>query len=249
MSNDILSGFRQAGKWRTLLAILAMVSLILMNYLDPLLRTIREGGRFYENYHLELLLEATRSESIASYLPILATIPFTACYVDDVKTKFVRFWMLRSGYSGYLFSRSLICFLLGGGVILIGTLLSWFLSALALAPMESLSRTSEVIVSNVIEQCVLLFINGGLWAVIGMTMSTVMESKYIAYAAPFILYYLLVILFERYFPEAFIIYPKNWINPEKWPYGVWSASILLLELTIISGIVFHIRGKRRLEQL
>ena len=92
-------------------------------------------------------------------------------------------------------------------------------------------------------------VNGGLWAVVGMTMSTVMESKYIAYASPFIVYYLLVILYERYFPNAWPLYPKNWLNPEIWPYGVGSAALFLLELMFLCGLVFYIRGKRRLEQL
>ena len=82
-----------------------------------------------------------------------------------------------------------------------------------------------------------------------MTMSTIMESKYIAYASPFIVYYLLVILYERYFPNAWLLYPKNWLDPEVWPYGVGSAALFLLELTFLCGLVFYIRGKRRLEQL
>ena len=82
-----------------------------------------------------------------------------------------------------------------------------------------------------------------------MTASTVMESKYIAYASPFIVYYLLVILYERYFPDAWLLYPKNWLAPEIWPYGVGSAALFLMELTFLCGLVFYIRGKRRLEQL
>ena len=105
------------------------------------------------------------------------------------------------------------------------------------------------ITSTIITQLLLLFLNGGLWAVLGMTMSTIMESKYIAYASPFIVYYLLVILYERYFPNAWLLYPKNWLDPEIWPYGVGSAALFLLELTFLCGLVFYIRGKRRLEQL
>lgn len=82
-----------------------------------------------------------------------------------------------------------------------------------------------------------------------MTMSTIMESKYIAYASPFIVYYLLVIFYERYFPNTWLLYPKNWLNPEIWPLGIGSAALFLLELTFLCGLVFYVRGKRRLEQL
>lgn len=157
--------------------------------------------------------------------------------------------MLRTGYTTYLLSQIVVCFLLGGAVILVGVLATYFASILLFLPIE---RAADNVVSNIpdfIEQCALLFLNGGLWAVIGMTMSTIMESKYIAYASPFIVYYLLVILYERYFPDAWLLYPKNWLNPEIWPYGVGSAAVFLLELTFFAGLLFYIRGRRRLESL
>ena len=116
-------------------------------------------------------------------------------------------------------------------------------------PMEKAAEVSSDSTALFLKICGLLFLNGGLWAIIGMTMSTIMESKYIAYASPFIVYYLLVILYERYFPNAWLLYPKNWLDPEVWPYGVGSAALFLLELTFLCGLVFYIRGKRRLEQL
>ena len=137
----------------------------------------------------------------------------------------------------------------GGLVIVVGVLIAWGISALVLLPMEKVAEAPSESTVFLLKTCVLLFLNGGLWAVLGMTMSTIMESKYIAYASPFIVYYLLVILYERYFPDAWLIYPKNWLNPELWPYGVGSAALFMLELTFLCGLVFYIRGKRRLGQL
>lgn len=72
---------------------------------------------------------------------------------------------------------------------------------------------------------------------------------YIAYTSPFVTYYLLVILCERYFTDAYMLYPPNWINPDVWPYGFWGAVIFLLELTLAFGILFVIRAGRRLREL
>ena len=92
--------------------------------------------------------------------------------------------------------------------------------------------------------------NGGFWAVVGITMSTLMESKYIAYASPFVIYYLLVILYERYFPDCFLIYPREWINPSNlWPFGYWGPAILMIELTLVFASIFIYRAGRRLRQL
>ena len=102
----------------------------------------------------------------------------------------------------------------GGLVIVVGVLIEWGISALVLLPMEKVAEAPSESTVFLLKTCVLLFLNGGLWAVLGMTMSTIMESKYIAYASPFIVYYLLVILYERYFPNAWLLYPKNWLDSE-----------------------------------
>lgn len=187
---------------------------------------------------------------MAPFVAIVAILPFSGNYVDEVKSKFARFSMLRTNYSVYLLGRIIVCFLLGGAVILAGVWAAYFVSVLTFLPMEKAANTEVNQFPALIEQCVILFLNGGFWAVLGMTMSTVMESKYIAYASPFVVYYLLVMLCERYFPRAYLIYPREWLNPsEKWPMGTWGVAIFLLELTTLLGLIFYRRGKRRLEQL
>lgn len=88
-------------------------------------------------------------------------------------------------------------------------------------------------------------LHGGLWAVVSIALSTVMESKYIAYI---IVYYLLVVLYERYLPDVWLLFLKNWLSPEIWPYGVASTAVFLLELTFFSGRLLCFRG-RRMESL
>ena len=199
---------------------------------------------------MTFLLKALTSDTVSPFVAIVSILPFSGNYVDEVKSKFARFSMLRTGYSTHLLSRIVACFLLGGAVILAGVLTAYFASVLIFLPMEKTGDNEVSQLPELIEQCVLLFLNGGFWAVLGMTMSTIMESKYIAYASPFVVYYLLVMLCERYFPKAYLIYPREWLNPsEKWPMGTWGVSLYLLELTALLGLIFYHRGKRRLEQL
>lgn len=248
LKNTVLSDL-QAGYVRLILGLFSMTILVFVASINSLICRFREMYILPCNYHMEFLLTALHSGTIGSVIPILAVLPFTASYIDDVKSKFARFSLIRTDYTTYLVSRILVCFLSGGVVIVTGTLLAWGVSALLFIPMEKAAEASSAAATLLLKTCVLLFLNGGLWAVLGMTMSTIMESKYIAYASPFIVYYLLVILYERYFPDAWLLYPKNWLNPEIWPYGVGSAALFLLELTFLCGLVFYIRGKRRLEQL
>lgn len=68
-----------------------------------------------------------------------------------------------------------------------------------------------------------------------------------AYAAPFILYYVLIILCQRYFTWLYVLDPREWICAEKpWVGGLWGTLALLLELTGLCGAWFALTAKRRL---
>lgn len=249
MNRSVGAAIKQAINARTGLGSCSMVALIFLASLETFLRLFPVTSLQPNDYHTNFVLNALRSDTVAPFIPILSVLPFAASYIDDIKSRFARFFLFRTDYTTYLVSRILVCFLSGGLVIVAGTLLTWGISSLLFLPMEKVAETPSESAALLMKMCMLLFMDGGLWAVVGMTMSTIMESKYIAYASPFILYYLLVILYERYFPKAWLLYPQNWLNPDIWPYGIGSAALFLLELTILCGFVFYVRGKRRLEQL
>ena len=247
--NNLRPQFRRGIGLKFLLAAMATIGLTCASFLQPILHTMQQGGAFQQGYHEELITTALSADMLSAFLPVLAAIPMSAGYLDDVKSKFARFFIIRVGYTRYLVSIFLACYTLGGAVILIGTLSTYGITTLVFLPLERVVENSPDLGMQIVQQFSIPFLNGGLWAVVGMTMSTIMESKYIAYAFPFIIYYLLIILYERYFPNAWVLYPKNWLNPEIWPYGMGSATLFLLELTFLCGLVFYVRGKRRLEQL
>lgn len=250
MGKSICSGTKQAINVRTALGIFSMVVLVFLSSMDTLLQLFPITSLKPSGYHAEFVLNAIRSDTIAPFLPILAVLPFTANYIDDVKSKFARFYLIRTSYRTYLVSRILVCFLSGGFVIATGTILSWGVSAVLFLPIEKAPDAPVESTAILLKTCGLLFLNGGLWAVVGMTMSTLMESKYIAHASPFVLYYLLVILYERYLPDCFLIYPREWTNPSNlWPLGYGGAALLMLELTLLFSLIFVYRAGRRLREL
>ena len=250
MRNAISSGFRQAANfWMFFVPALTAI-VIMLNFIDRVIRVYREYGFFVEGFHIELMTQGFQSDSLSSFLPILAALPFGGCFVDDLKSKFARFFLIRSSYRTYIVSRIIVGFLAGGMAILSGALIAWGTTAAVMIPMErEIEDMEPATIDGLIEICFLLFLNGGFWSVVGMAMSTLMESKYISYATPFVLYYLLVILYERYFSNLFIIYPKTWTDPAAWPFGCWGAAIFLLEMTLIFAFLFAFRAGRRLQQL
>lgn len=250
MKNGIVSGFRQVSRLWMIVVPLAIMVLIMTSLVDPLIRTYWEHSYIPKGFHIELLIQGLQSDTVSSFLPILAALPFGGCFVDDLKSKFARFFLIRSSYRAYIVSRIIVGFLAGGLAILSGALIAWGATAAMLIPIErEIEGMEPVAIDRLIEICFLLFVNGGFWSVVGMAMSTLMESKYISYATPFVFYYLLVILYERYFSDLFIIYPKTWTDPAAWLFGCWSAAIFLLGITIIFAFLFAFRAGRRLQQL
>ena len=227
-----------------------MALILILSSAETLLRLFPITTLIPHNYHWTLLENALRSDTVSPFVPILAVLPFSACYIDDLKSKFARYVLVRCGNRAYLFSRICVCFLSGGLIIITGILAAAGLAAIVFIPLEQESMgDSSDSVQNLGKFLCLYFITGGFWSVVGMAMSTLMESKYISYATPFVFYYLLVILYERYFSDLFIIYPKTWTDPATWPYSCWGAAIFLLEMTLVFAILFAFRAGRRLQQL
>ena len=100
------------------------------------------------------------------------------------------------------------------------------------------------------ETLALMACSGALWSSIGLLLGTITGSKYMAYASPFVLYYVLIILHERYLPDLFILYPKEWIAPSAhWQFGVTGVLLLVGELTVLAALGFFVAAGRRLRQL
>lgn len=246
--NIILLQLRRGINLRFWLAILFTTLLVFATFLKPILISLQADDNFNHGYVNNLIIQTLLSDTFPFFIPVIAGLPFSATYLEDVRSKYVLFFLIRDSYQGYILSLSIACWLCGGGAVLLGVLGAWGFTASVFPSLVQTTESLQVLEEQIAMQMTLLFLNGGLWAVFGMTMSTIMESKCIAYASPFIVYYLLVILYERYFPDAWHLYPKNWLNPEIWSYGVGRAALFLLELTFLCGLVFYFRGKMRLQQ-
>ena len=128
------------------------------------------------------------------------------------------------------------------------------IAALAFTPLEAavqaggngMSGNFSVLMGNLL----LFFFSGAFWSVTGMTFAALTGSKHMAYASPFVLYYTLIILYERYFNKLYVLYPREWLHPSgAWMYGNTGVIILLTELTIISALGFASCARKRIDQL
>lgn len=247
MGNTINSGLRQAFGLRFLAGVLVMASAVGFAGFGAIYRSFQAEYLMPAGFHTQMIASALGSDTAIPFIPMAAVLPFAGSFVEDVKSKFCRFFCIRSGWRGYLLSRLTVCFLSGALAVVGGALLAWGAAALMLLPRSEAGAAQEGLLTQLLW---LYALCGGFWAVVGLSLSTVMESKYIAYASPFVLYYLLVILHERYTPALYVLDPAEWVVPQaRWPFGAIGPAAVVLELTAVFSVLFVIRAEGRLKAL
>ena len=247
MKNAVLAGFRHALGLRFLAGVLVMAAAVGFAGFDAIHRAFQSEHLMPAGYHTEMIRSALRSDTAIPFIPMAAVLSFAGSFVDDVKSKFARLFCIRSGWTGYLGSRLVVCFLSGALAVVCGAILAWGSAALVLLPRTEAGEMERGILT---ETLWLYALSGGFWAVVGLSLSTLMESKYIAYASPFVLYYLLVILHERYTPALYVLDPAEWIaQQDRWPFGAIGPAAVVLELTAVFAVIFLIRAEGRLRAL
>lgn len=254
MGYIIRADVRQAVlSWRLLLAGVAFCGLLFLSSFETILSATRFEELLINGFHGKLVYDALSSDAALLALPILCTLPYGAAYIEDIKTGFIKLYISRSSRRGYVLGKFAGCFFSGGLVPVLGTLLAYGISTLIFSPMEAaVEEGAEAVVWlwDTLAVCGRLFLSGGFWAFWGMALSAYMESKYIPYAAPFVTYYLFIILHERYLPALYVIDPKGWLWPEGiWPLGAWSAAVFVLELAAIALLCFAAAVQRRVSEL
>ena len=227
--------------------------IIFVSSLGSLFTIFRNGVLLQYDYHSFFILEALSTNTIIFFVPIISVLPMGSSFIEDIKNNYTKYYIFRSKRFPYILGRSLGVYVSGGLSLLSGILIAYFLAALLFMPIEKAPDMPSDLSSGfrqVLSSGMLFFLSGGFWALVGLSLSTFMESKYISYASPFISFYLLMIVHERYLNYLFIINPKEWLIPsKKWLFGEVGVVIWVIELSIVVAVIFYWNASRRLNQL
>ena len=253
MPRVIWSSIRQALSGRGfLLSLCGTAVVIFLSSIKGIVTAFRSETLLAFGYHHDFIASALGSDGMTLALPLLAALPFTAAFLDDLKSGFLKEYLPRTTPTGYLLGR--ITGLLSGALALcLGVFLAYGVAVLLFLPMER-APTDPALIGKLIRELrqtlELMACSGALWSAVGLLLGTVTGSKYMAYASPFVLYYVLIILHERYLPDLFILYPKEWIAPSaRWQFGITGVLLLVGELTVLASLGFFVTAGRRLRQL
>lgn len=254
MTKAIPGAIRQAVSGKGMyIGILSATVVLLLSTVQDVLLAFRSEELLQNGFHHTCIMNALASDAMTLTLPIIAALPFTSSFIDDIKSGFVKEYLPRTTKSGYLLGKIFGSLVSGGLAVSLGVLLGYLVAALVFSPMEAAlepGAAARPYFEELMGKALLFFCSGAFWSLVGLTLATLTNSKYMAYASPFVLYYVLIILYERYFDTLYVLYPKEWTNPSAfWMWGNAGVVLLLLELSIISGLLFFHAAKRRLEQI
>lgn len=225
------------------LAVLGTVLALFSGCFSTLLSALRSvDGNLPMDAYYWLFRQAASSEALELILPITAALPFTASFYDDLHSGFIKASLPRTGYRKYITGKLSACFWSGGLAPVTGVLCFGILTGIVILPRTAYLTISWEEISRVWTNCVLLFFSGAFWSLVGMTGAALTNSKYMAYTSPFILFYVLVILSERYFKKPIFLNPKTWLTTVS---SLWVVCLL----TALTGFVFLRYAGRRLRNL
>lgn len=236
-----------------LTGVVGMVLVIVLSSLESIIGMARNPNPLQNGYHAQLVTDALSADWVTMALPILCALPFTTAFVDDIKSGFIKQFLPRSGVKPYIKGKLIACGLSGGLVLILGIMLAYGLSVLVFTPMELAlgpEETAPPYFAQVLMKAALLFFSGAFWSLTGFTFAALTQNRYMAYASPFIIYYVLIILNERYFSDLYVLYPKEWLFPsDVWVMGGFGVILLLAELSAIVCLGVTIVARRRLSNV
>lgn len=225
-----------------------------------------------QGFTIQLVFTALSSDIVLMVLPILCALPFTTAFVDDFKSKYIREYLPRCGKQDYVRGKVFATTLSGGLTLFLGILLVLVVFAILFLPMEAPPEVPELSeyeqqmarmmgdtaqqadtlaaqmnFAQLMQNAFVFFLCGCLWSLVGALMATLTMSRYMAYAAPFIFYYVLVILTQRYLKDFYVLDPQEWLRPANtWVGGTWGIALFVGEIMVIVAFIFAWMMRRRL---
>ena len=107
MKRAICAGLRQAIFSRGfIISAVGTALILLLSSVQGILAGFRSAELLSPGFHSDLIIGALSSEAMALALPILAALPYTASFIDDVKSGFIKEYLPRITEPFYMVDKS-----------------------------------------------------------------------------------------------------------------------------------------------
>ncbi|RRK35387.1 ABC transporter permease [Schaedlerella arabinosiphila] len=231
--------------WAGVLLILAAALVSEQTHLQFLLDSggSREGPGWFLAYSF-----CSGGEHTLLFVPIAVTFAAGGEAEQELHSRFALFSCVRTGKKQYLAGKAAGLILSGGLMLSVSMLLMLGISVLVFGDIPVLGGGGPAFSTVLLQVLVSFprgFLNGALWAMAGGFAAIVTRSRYLAYAVPFVLYYVLSVFQERYFRRFLFLNPRYWMAPVY--FNDLICILILLALCALTGFLFIRALKRRLD--
>lgn len=157
-------------------------------------------------------------------VPVIAAFPYATAWLSEYKSGYIKAYLPRTGVTPYILGKFLACGISGGLLEFLGC---------GLYVLTGRAGTAEI-------RLLPVFFSGALWAVLAATLAAWSNNRYIAYGGAFVIYYLLVMLYERYFEGLYCLYPYEWLMPtHTWVLGEQGVLLLLAGIILVLFCLYY----------
>lgn len=185
-----------------------------------------------------------RTETFAYVLPIACTFAVSGMFTEDMQSRMLYYSILRTTKKRYYTSKIFSCVLIGFLTVLVTSLLLLIILGILFPPKQSEIQTFQT--DSLVYLCktiVILGANSSFYALLGGIISVFSNNRYMAYASPFILYYVISTLLNAYLSDYPILNPEEWMLLRISSEGQVMA--ILLAANLMAGIGYLIMMERR----
>lgn len=203
---DLFRVFNSVGFW------IAVSGIILMGIIsgsDYLFVVHSEAGGGVWPEFLEGLFYTVTSDLFLMMIPIFATLSFSPVFIEEYSNRSIRYLLCRTTRGKYYISKTLSVAVSGAAPVLIGVMVLYSVFLVVLSQDNNSGRDYSFQYYVFFAELIILILNGAIWAILGAVFSVLTKNKYIAFAAPFIVYYILSVFQARYYPEYLILNPTE----------------------------------------
>lgn len=179
-----------------------------------------EKGSFLKFYQT-----AVESQIMLFLVPIAAVLSPGASYVRESSSGFLKLYISRTSRIGYTWKKTLCIYAGGFFPFFLAGFFGLLLCFFFLYPLELEGKIPWEGIRGAMETLLRVSFVGGILAELSGIFAAAFRNYYMAYGLPFVAYYMMVILKERYLPKLYALYPGEWILcKENWGpdgTGIW----------------------------
>ena len=228
---DTRRALTSLGFWASIAGIVIAGLLLGLNNIEVANKTVINPN--WPQYLMSVLLTVT-SDIFIMLIPVFSTFAFSSAFIEEYSSGFTKSSLMRTGKKEYSFSKTVTVMLSGGLSVILGLSVLTIIFYFSIPDYLNTDKSYADQYYTFFVEFMSVAVNGALWSIVGSISSIVTKNKYIAFAFPFVFFYVLSVFQSRYYPDMILLNPTEIMRS---PVYIGSVEIGLIVSLIVLGIL------------